>query len=298
MKESAIFAKNQRLTPHNTRVTPPVTHTFPPPKASHKLPRMPPILQSNLPFAPWMDPRTARLPGILPLTADHWTLQDDAFAGQMQERDRLISTTPTLVHALQTRAIPAAEELYKTLLTTLSTRPGYETSPHQIRRPDGILVPLDPDQPLLTLGRLFQEDFCILEQSNAEHILTAAILCFPAGWTLSQKLGRPMTQIHAPVPTYDPDIAKRVQRMFDAIRPEQPLWRANSLIYDDPALHQPRLEGEPRPRPIEKTYARSERQCLVRLPHTKAVVFAIHTYVVQMTNLAPDVAQGLRDLHS
>ena len=245
-----------------------------------------------------MDPRTSRLPGILPLTADHWTLQDDAFAGQMQERDRLISTIPSLVHALQPRAMPAAQELYATLMETLSTRPGYEISPHQIRRPDGVIIPLDPNQPLLTLGRLFQEDFCILEQTGPEHILTAAILCFPASWTLAQKLGRPMTEIHIPVDSYTPDIARRVQRLFDAIRPDQPLWRANSLIYDDPTLHQPRLEGVRRPRPVLKTYARSERQCLIRLPQTRAVVFAIHTYVVRMTDLARDVAQGLRDLHA
>ena len=258
---------------------------------------MPPILQSNLPFAPWMDPRTARMPGILPLTDDHWTCIDDAFAGQMKERDRLIEASPTLVHALQPSAMPAAQELYATLLKTLSTRPGYEFSPHQIRRPDGVPVRLDPDQPLLTLGRLFQEDFCILEQHGPEHILTAAILCFPASWTLSQKLGRPITDIHIPVETYTPDIARRVQRLFDAIRPDQPLWRANSLIYDDPTLHQPRLEGVRRPRPVLKTYARSERQCLVRLPQTNAVVFAIHTYVVRMVDLGEDVAQGLRDLH-
>ena len=258
---------------------------------------MPPILQSNLPFAPWMDPRTSRLPGILPLKVGHWTLQDDAFAGQMAERDCLIAASPILVHALQPRAMPAAQELYATLMETLSTRPGYEITPHQICRPDGVIVPLDPDQPLLTLGRLFQEDFCILEQTDAEHILTAAILCFPASWTLAQKLGRPMTEIHIPIDTYTPDIARRVQRLFDAIRPDQPLWRANSLIYDDPTLHQPRLEGVRRPRPVLKTYARSERQCLIRLPQTRAVVFAIHTYVVRIVDLGADVAQGLRDLH-
>ncbi len=258
---------------------------------------MRPILQSHLPFAPWMDPRTARLPGLLPLNDGHWTIQDDAFAGQMAERDRLIAAAPTLVHALQDRAMPAALELYQTLLETLSTRPGYHASPHEIRRPDAVTVRLDPDQPLLTLGRLFQEDFCILEQDGPEHILTAAILCFPASWTLAQKLGRPLIQIHSPVESYTSDIARRVQRLFDAVRPEQPIWRANSLIYDDPTLHQPRLEGERRPRPVAKTYARSERQCLIRLPHTRAVVFAIHTYVVRMTDLAPDVAQGLRDLH-
>lgn len=259
---------------------------------------MAPILQTHLPHAPWMDPRTARLPGVLPLQADGWITLDDAFAGQMAERDRLIATTPQTVHAMQPRAIPAARELYEIILDQLGRRAGYGFGQTTARRPDGAEVPLDPDQPLLTLGRLVQEDLCLLEQDEAEHILTGAILCFPASWTLAQKLGHPMTRIHNPVPSYDGNIAQRVQRMFDAIRPEQPLWRANSLIYDDPTLHQPRLEGERRPAPVSRIYARSERQCFVRLPKTRAVVFAIHTYVVRMDDLAQDVAQGLRDLHS
>ena len=258
---------------------------------------MTPILQSQLPFAPWMDPRTSRLPGILPLQGADWTLVDDAFAGQMAERDRLIAERPNLVHAVQDRAMPAARELFASVLEALRGRAGYDVTEGSVRRPDGVDVALDPDQPLLTLGRLVQEDLCLLEQDGAEHVLTGAILCFPASWTLAQKLGRPMTQIHVPVESYNPDIARRVQRLFDAIRPEQPLWRANSLIYDDPSLHQPRLEGERRPRPVAKTYARSERQCLIRLPQTRAVVFAIHTYIVRMADLAPEVAQGLRDLH-
>lgn len=256
-----------------------------------------PILQSDLPHPPWMDTRTARLPGIQPLIGEHWTCIDDAFAGQMKERDRLIAAFPNLVHSLQPRAVPAAQELYAILLEIIATRPGYLIGPHEIRRPDGILVPLDPENPMLTLGRLFQEDFCILENTEAEHVLTGAILCFPASWTLSQKIGHPLVQIHTPVETYTRDIARRVQRLFDAIRPEQPLWRANSLIYDDPTLFQPRLEGVRRPSPVNKIYARSERQCLIRLPRTRAVVFSIHTYVVRMIDLAPEVAHTLRDMY-
>ena len=255
------------------------------------------ILQTHLPFAPWMDPRTARLPGVQPLRDDHWTCVDEAFAGQMAERDRLIAFDPGRVHALQPAAEPAARELYDHLLQILSTRAGYTVSAFAVRRPDGVEVALDETQPLLTLGRLFQEDFCLLQPCDGEHVLTGAILCFPAGWTLAQKLGHPLTRIHAPVAPYDGDIARRVQRMFDAIRPDAPLWRANSLLYDDPALHQPRVEGQPRPVPVTKTYARSEKQCLIRLEKSRAVVFAIHTYVVKITDLAPDVARGLIDLH-
>ena len=254
---------------------------------------MTPILQSHLPFAPWTDPRTWRLPGILPVAGDDWLRMDDAFGAQMAERDRLIATCPDHVHGLLEGARAAAGELLDLVLGKLGTLPGYQVGGAKVTRPDGITVALDRGAPLITLGRLVQADLCLLQHQGCEHLLTGAILCFPASWTLAEKLGRPMTGIHAPVAPYTPDIAKRVQRMFDAIRPEQPLQRWNALIYDDPTLHQPRPEGQHRPRPASRTYLRSERQCLLRLPQTRAVVFAIHTTVVRVADLTAAQAAGL-----
>jgi hypothetical protein len=255
------------------------------------------VLQSHLPFAPWMDPRTSRLPGVVPLEGEAWLRVDDAFAGQMVERDRLIADHPGIVHALLPEGQAAADELYALVLARLADQPGYHVASSTVTRPDGITVPLDPANPLLTLGRLVQEDLCILQAQGDEHVLVGAILCFPASWTLAQKIGRPLTGIHAPVAPYDDRIAASVQRMFNAIRVEQPLWRANSLLYDDATLHQPRTEGARRPRPVDKTYVRSERQCLVRLPETRAVIFTIHTYVVRRSTLAPAAEAAILALH-
>jgi len=252
------------------------------------------IVQDKLPYLPWMDPRSARLPGIQPLEPGDWLRVDEAFAPQMAERDRLIATTPAAVHALLPRARPAAAELYAAVLEKLAQTPGYAVGPTQVRRPDGVEVALDPDAPLLTLGRLVQEDLCLMEAEGDEHVLTGAILCFPASWTLTQKIGRPLTAIHRPVASYDDGMARRVQRLFDAIRPEQPMWRMNFLIYDDAELHQPRVEGQPRPRPVRRDLVRVERQCLVRLPQTQAVLFSIHTWVVRMEDVPPDAAEALR----
>jgi hypothetical protein len=91
------------------------------------------------------------------------------------------------------------------------------------------------------------------------------------------------------VPVYDAGLAARVQRLLDAVRPGQPLWRANALDYVDPALFQPRSEADKRPPDRgARGYIRSERQCLVRLPRTQAVVFSIHTYVVRRETLTPE----------
>jgi hypothetical protein len=254
-----------------------------------------PILQSHLPFAPWMDPRTARLPGVLPVEGDDWLRVDDAFAAQMAERDRLFAEEPDLVHGLMEDARPAAEELYRLILSRLADVPGYQIGPNTAVRPDGVTVPLNPAMPMLTVGRLVQEDLCLMQKQGDEHVLTAAALCFPASWWLPEKLGRPLMGIHVPVPDYTDDIARRVQRLFDAIRVEQPLWRANALVYRDPTLHQPRQEKDPRTDRRGGSYVRSERQVLRRLPETGAVVFSIHTYVVRIETLTPEELAGLTE---
>ncbi len=254
-----------------------------------------PILQDRLPHLPWIDPRTRRLPGILPVEGRDWLRMDEAYAPQMALRDRLIAAQAPVVHALSPKARPAADELYTTVLDWLRAAPGFALTDSAATRPDGVTVPLDPDQPLLTLGRLVQEDLCLMERQGEEYDLTGGILCFPASWSLRQKLGRPLTGIHDPVPVYDADVAKRVARLFDAIRPEQALWRMNYLTYDDFVLHQPRVEGDKRPQPTDHVFIRCERQCLLRLPVTQAVVFTIHTYVVDAATVSAEDLAALRE---
>ncbi len=259
------------------------------------------ILHSTLPAYPWADPRLSRLPGILPLDPADWLRVDEAYAGQMALRDRLIADSAPLVHALLPEGRAAAAELYAEILRRLPSL-GFRLDAEAALRPDGIAVPLDPGNPLLTLGRLVQEDLCLMEAGAPfghpeEHVLTGAILCFPASWTLAEKIGRPLVRIHAPVPSYDAGLAPRVQRLFDAIAPERPLWRMNAHRYADPALFAPRTENDPRPRPEGGgTFMRCERQCLLRLPRTGAVVFSIHTYVVPVERLPAD-KQALLDQH-
>lgn len=217
------------------------------------------------------------LPGIAPTTLAQWLHRDEAFAGQMALRDRLLRTRREQVLALDDGAVAAAGELLD-LVVSLA----YPGAGDAVTRPDGTMVALDRGDPLATLGRLVQEDFCILQKSRGAHILTGAILCFPASWTLSEKFLRPLGAIHASVPEYTTDIGRRVQRLFDGVRVGRPLWRFNALWYDDPALFQPRREADRRQSPGSATagYFRSERQCILRLPVSRAVVFSIHTYVV------------------
>ncbi|QUJ77308.1 DUF3445 domain-containing protein [Sulfitobacter albidus] len=236
------------------------------------------ILQHSLP--PEMR-APSRLPGTAPAASDDWLRVDDAYAGQMARRIDLLETRAAEVLFLDPTALGAAREVLaqaRHLLPGL----GFEDGPDGIRCPDGRLVVADQSDPLGTLGRLVQEDICLMRKEGAEHVLVGAVLCFPASWRLAEKAGRPLVGIHAPVAEYDDALARRVQRLFDGVRVGRPLWRFNRLWYEDPELFQPRSRVAPRamagaPAP----YVRSERQCILRMPDSDVCVFTIHTYVVR-----------------
>ncbi|CTQ50292.1 heme-dependent oxidative N-demethylase family protein [Jannaschia donghaensis] len=239
-----------------------------------------PILQSRLPFTPWDDPALSRMPGMTPVEGP-WIVVDDAYAPQMRERTRLLATARDQVIGGEAGTDDLQIELLDHVLTNLPA--GFRRYHDTVICPDGRSV-TTKQAPFAALAGMVQEDFLILERRNAEHVLIAGLLCFPASWTLTEKIGRPLTRIHAPVPNYNTDIGRRVQRLFDRVPQGRAIWRANALGYADADLHQPRMEAAPK-REVPARYLRCERHTVLRLPHSDAIAFAVHTYVVTPQSL-------------
>ena len=195
-------------------------------------------------------------------------------------------------------AVEAAEAVAELYDFTLARLPeGFARDGESVIRPDGVRVALDAARPLQTLGRLVQEDLCLMQDcAPGAHGLTAAVLCFPAGWTLAEKLGRPLMRMHQPVASYTEDVARRVQRLMDGVRVETPLWRANAHHSRAP-LFNPLREDAPKDtvQQGDMPFIRSERQCLIRLPVSRAVLFSIHTYLVRMEDLTAEQAAALAE---
>lgn len=223
------------------------------------------------------------LPGIMSLDLVDWLHVDDAFAAQMAERERLLGSHRDDVVQCTDGSEPAMAELLSTVLDWLSDHnSNYQITDDHVVRPDGVAVAVRHDDPMGTLGQLVQEDFCLLQRQGEEHVLIAAIVCFPASWSLNDKIGRPLSAIHTPVPSYDTNIARRVQRLFDGVRVGRPAWRFNVLNYADADLFQPVRRTQPGGGADTRLYPyqRTERQCVLKLPQTRACVFSIHTYVL------------------
>ena len=221
-----------------------------------------------------------------------WLYRDDAYDQQMALRDRLVALKRADVIA--SAASEPVHELLHAVLRLLRRDEGYQpvigTSGDVIamRRPDDVEVPLDFDDPLRLLARLVQEDLLILSPGpRKEHVLDGGVVCFPASWTLAQKISKPLSAIHAPVPQYTAEMATRVQRILDNLAPAAPVWRANWLRYNDPALHQPLRESAARTFTANKPwYMRVEYQTLMKLPKSGALVFGIHTIQVARKDLS------------
>lgn len=257
------------------------------------------IVTERQPDLPFMIPKHGRLPGIAPVDEQDWIATPDDLCAQLQYRDDLIGKRPDNTIRLLREGTPPALELLDMLLTHLADRDGWVIEAGVAQRPDGQHVRIDRNDPMRAIGRLVSEDFCILAKprEKAEYVLVGAALCFPAGWRLSDKIGRPLTDIHGPVPYYDDDLAKRVNRIFDGIKAEQILLRFNWSVPTNPDLHAPPGAFTSHEKPVDETthYLRVERQTLRRLPNTDAVAFGIRTTVSPLRGLKPEEARRLLD---
>jgi len=216
----------------------------------------------------------------------------------MAHRAQLIAARPGVVLACEEGAAPAARELFELVAAEALRLPGFSRDGALWTRPDGVTVAISQATALASLGVMVAEDFCLLllDPASGEYRLAGAVLCFPSRWRLSDKMGRPMTAIHDPVPDYDAALARRVNRVFETLRPGRALWRVNWLVHATPELHLPLGAGEKlsaEPDPGEGLYLRTERQTLIRLAESGAVAFAIKTSVCPVEALAPEEAAAL-----
>lgn len=254
------------------------------------------IILDHAPYTPFDTPRTAGPPGLSPM--QDWIVLHDDYAAQMAYRAEILDRYPDVVLAYQDGADAAAAELLSLMMQHLSGRTDFAVSGEQVTRPDGVTVDIDAARPLETLNRLVAEDFCLMlpDHVGGEYRLQGAILCFPSRWLLAEKLGHPMTIIHDPVPEYDATLARRINRVFDALHADRPVVRVNWLIHTDPELFLPigrhskrvhRTEGD------GPLYLRTERQSLVRLPFSGAAAFGIKTSVTPVSALDPGMLTTL-----
>lgn len=205
----------------------------------------------------------------------------------MRLRDDLLAQSGDIVLSSSAQAQAAGAELLADACAHLADDPGYILERDAILRPDGVSVPLRDADPFATLGRLTQSDLLVLAGDDDVYRLLGGVLCFPASWSLKGATGQGLSDIHAPVPFFAGGLNRRVGRIFQALRADAPLWRANWLIHQSPDLHLPtRREKTTADWSQGDIFLRIERQTLRRLRKSHTVVFGIHTSITPLDLLS------------
>ena len=127
------------------------------------------------------------------------------------------------------------------------------------------------------------EDLCVLEaDASGLYRLTAAAVGFPTDWRLAEKMGLPLTAIHAPIHGYAEELAAGVDHFFTALRPGAIFGRANwFVVASNGWRYLPQDSAETRFAHVTAAnagntlFVRCERQTLRRLPDSGAVLFTI-----------------------
>jgi len=143
-------------------------------------------------------------------------------------------------------------------------------------------------------ARAVVDDLCLLDGDTL--VLVAGAVVHPNRWRLADKLGRPLLEVHGPVPGYPGRLADQVERVLRSLSPGRAAERRGWALLNDATLHQPEpTAGMPAIFDPEGLWLRVERQVLRRLPATRAVVFAIRTRQWSLDELAahPEQASGL-----
>jgi hypothetical protein len=236
-----------------------------------------------------------------------WFEFDDRYSEEMAEKRRLLETVRDEVFAAAAESDEARAEALELVAGALTAQ-----HPDWFGRQDSTLFnhltgeswDIGLVDPLDLAGRLVQEDLCLIQNREAGPVFTAASLCFPSRWRLLDKIGKPLTAVHGPVPLYSSRLQGPVDRFMRHLKPGHIASRLNWSLLDDPALFQPggkwRVEaseditGE---NAGSRVYLRVERQTLRRLPASGAVLFGIrvHVYPVDRVIDRPERAIALTE---
>jgi dimethylamine monooxygenase subunit A len=225
--------------------------------------------------------------GTHALDLNSWFVIDAARDMEIALRERLLTEQRDIVFDCLPTAEDAAEEVLELITDWLLVR--------------GINAPRYDDHPLAAASRLVQDDLCLMVRHDDDWYLDGGSLCFPTVWQLADKLGKPTGAVHGPVPHYDTELSTKVDRFFDRLRPDRPVWRRNlsvtpfTLLFlptskaDQPVGH---LITEPDGSPF---WLRTERQTLRRLPRTGAILFGIRVQLAPALVLLdrPDRARDM-----
>ncbi|TPJ25451.1 DUF3445 domain-containing protein [Mesorhizobium sp. B2-7-2] len=237
--------------------------------------------------------------GLKPLDFDRWIEVDELLLPHLAEKQRLYTEIPEKVFVEEDGTRDAQREVLDLLVAHLEAahpgthrRSGVDVEPIGFETASDRLPPALREAPLAKTSLLVQEDLILMRRDERGWRLAAGSLCFPSSWSLQEKFGKPLQEIHEPVPGFGPGTrpAELINRMFDGLQ-GQAVERFNWSIQAGDALYHPLSNVERTDRATNRpsrfadgdvdarAFIRVERQTLRKLPLSRDILFTIRIHL-------------------
>ncbi|WP_394693150.1 heme-dependent oxidative N-demethylase subunit alpha family protein [Hyphobacterium sp.] len=202
--------------------------------------------------------------GLSRIDPSHWLSPDPETDWLPLKSQRLDRESATYYRALPTARAAEAEALERIEAATGQRRS-------------------DRDEPaLIAAGRLVSDDLVVMENAGEGWVATSLLLAQPTFFSLDDSFNRELYQLHDPVPNGSPSLAGKIARVFDRMPAGEVFERFNWTVQLGMERHWPhgsamreQLKTTPPSAAIDDLALRVERQTLVRLEATNAILFCI-----------------------
>ncbi len=202
--------------------------------------------------------------GLQRIEPAHW-LTPDPEAGWLDLKSQRLDADPERYYRARPDAAAAeAEALARIEAATGQTRSARE------------------EPALIAAGRMVSDDLVVMENRGQGWIATSLLLTQPTFFSLDDSFDRELHQLHTPVPGGNPGLAGKIARVFDRMPAGEVFERFNWTVQLGMERYWPHgsaMRGQLQDlRPeeaLDHLALRVERQTLVRLEATHAVLFCI-----------------------
>lgn len=234
-------------------------------------------MSSAFVYPPPVDGKAFRLNmGLRSLEPQFWLEAGEDLVAQIPERVGLAASVPQVVYQEMPGYRGTINELVTRVVENLSAfhDRDFSFTSNTIRHiPTDTLVSLTCEDVLLQISSIIGEDLVVLSREENEWKIVAGAVLFPSRWKLSEKIGKGMDAVHAPVPGYEGALAPYMTATFDKIQEDRPVWRKNWSLHSTEDLHQPTsIHEQVQP---DDYWWRTERQTLTRSKEGEFLFFTI-----------------------
>jgi hypothetical protein len=137
------------------------------------------------------------------------------------------------------------------------------------------------------LGEHWEPDYLLLTREDNVIRLVCGCVCFPSSWSVEEKIGRPIEEIHEIVPGLNSSIGRQIHTFLERLKPGVSWTRSNWGLSRSPERNQHPLRKLPRLDSnvgLNEVFFRVEEQSLVALPRTNGILFGIRIKVFPLRN--------------